>query len=77
MRPFFFLLRPERVRLTAAIGALMASTLAGLFFPQLIRQMIDGDGLVGGSLERFLMVAFGLAVIQSITGGDIDDLLAH
>jgi ATP-binding cassette subfamily B protein len=68
MRPFFFLLRPERVRLTAAIGALMASTLAGLFFPQLIRQMIDGDGLVGGSLERFLIVAFGLAVIQSIAG---------
>lgn len=68
MRPFFFLLRPERLRLTAAIAALMASTLAGLFFPQLIRQMIDGDGLVGGSLERFLVVAFGLAVIQSVAG---------
>ena len=64
MRPFLFLLRPERFRIGIAVVALLVSTATSLAFPQLIRQMIDGDGLVSGSLERFVGVALILAVIQ-------------
>jgi len=68
MRPFLFLLRPERPRIGIAVVALLVSTATSLAFPQLIRQMIDGDGLVSGSLERFIVVALILAVIQGGSG---------
>ena len=68
MRPFLFLLRPERLRLSCAIAALLVSTLTSLFFPQLIRQMMDGTGLIAGSLYRFLLVAGLMAIIQSTAG---------
>ena len=66
MRPFLFLLRPERSRLGIAIVALLISTATGLAFPQLIRQMIDGEGLVSGSLFRFGVAAFVLALVQAL-----------
>jgi ATP-binding cassette subfamily B protein len=68
MRSLLFLLRPEATRLTAATTALLVSTTAGLLFPQIIRQMIDGEGAFGGSLSHFVLAALALALAQSIAG---------
>jgi ATP-binding cassette subfamily B protein len=63
MRSLIRFVRPDAGLLVIATIALLLSGSVGLFFPQLIQQLIDGNGFLAGELNRFVWIVFGLIAV--------------